>query len=192
MVRLDKTRELAGALPEFDTFPRNAADVSPSLPAGALMRWMSPQRASVPRLGRHAAPLWASERPLRRISTAASMRAVVKPPLNSEVQCIVGSLCCSRDVVIHDSVANACVSLTQGASETQGRGYSCRARCSVELLSVPAPGRSPHTKCAQSAGSKPRLPTRPIFADGRAQATRCRFGRVDLQFSRYIVLCSGQ
>jgi hypothetical protein len=110
----------------------------------------------------------------------------------SVVQWTVGSLCGSRDVVIHDFVADACWSLTQGASETQGRGYSRRARCSVELLSVPAPGRLPHTKCAQSAGSKPRLPTRPIFADGRSQATRGRVGRVDLQFSRCIVLRYGQ
>jgi transposase len=59
---------------------------------------------------------------------------VCQAPLNSDVQWFSGSS--PRDTVvvtsfIHDSVAGACLSLIQGATEIQGRGVLSRARCSV-------------------------------------------------------------
>jgi hypothetical protein len=47
---------------------------------------------------------------------------VCQAPLNSDVQWFTGLSPLDTVVVIHDSVAGACLSLTQGASEIQGRG----------------------------------------------------------------------
>ena len=47
----------------------------------------------------------------------------------------------------------------------------------------------PHTR--KALGPHPCYQRAPIFADGRSQATRSHLGRVDLQYSRCIILRDG-